>query len=143
MARPSKSLSLLDRPTAWPLTNTQLPEWPSTLSTWRTPFLDMEASSLSRRYLPRPIGQRMRHELAAPTNSLTRPLILDTESLTLMSEPEKTAFRVAEGGARPSAFLATTLDMAAMLESRSPREERFLPLPVPMYLLILALAVTA
>merc|ERR1711988_116018 len=101
-ARPSKSLSLLDRPTAWPLTNTQLPEWPSTLSTWRTPLAPMEASSFRRRYLPRPIGQRMRQELAVSTNSLTRPLTLDTAFSTLTSSPEKTDLRTAPGGEAPS-----------------------------------------
>merc|ERR1711918_56461 len=64
-----------------------------TLSTWRTPLPIMDSSSLSRRYLPRPIGQRLRTCLADIVNSLTRPLILATALGTFMVLPEKISVR--------------------------------------------------
>merc|ERR1712006_60822 len=102
----------------------------------------MEASSFRSRYLPRPMGQRSRTELATVTNSFTRPLILRMELSTLTVLPEKLAGILPEGDT-PSAIWGLTAESSATLTSRSPREERFLPLPLTTYSEILELAVMA
>merc|ERR1712159_474506 len=129
-ARDSKSLSLVDRPMALPLTNTKLPFLPLTLSTWRTPFLSMEASRRPSRYFPRPRGQRRRAALVTEEYSFTRPLILVKEESTLMFFPLKTEGMELAPAPTPSAFLIFTAESAATWVRRSPMEERFLPLPL-------------
>merc|ERR1712196_747010 len=95
-------------------------------------LLDMEPSSLVRRYLPRPIGQRARTPLQMFTYSCTRPLILVT-LLSILTPPPFIPVKmegIVSEGESPSSLVGVTLDMPATLVSRSPSELRFLPLPL-------------
>merc|ERR1719231_632121 len=82
------------------------------------------------RYLPRPIGQRLRTPTQASVYSLTRPLMAATALDTLVSSPEKMEGRVLPPMPRPSAALACTAWVAPTVTRRSPTEERARPLPL-------------
>merc|ERR1719263_780330 len=84
-----KSESLEDRPTECALTNTQWPALPPMRSTSRIPLFCMLPSTLERRYLPRPIGQRACTSLRSLTYSSTSQLILLTGLATLTCLEEK------------------------------------------------------
>merc|ERR1719321_2435981 len=70
------------------------------------------------RYLPRPIGQRLRTWTADPVNSLTRPLMAPTALDTLTVLPEKMAGMAAPPMPRPSSAGALTAPREPMVSRR-------------------------
>merc|ERR1711934_626825 len=85
-------------------------------------------------------GPSPRTALVLPVYSFTRPLILDTLPSTILPSLfffsteifplEKMEGMVSPPKPRPSAFTVGMLAVEAMVVMRSPREDRFLPLPL-------------
>merc|ERR1712100_893160 len=79
------------------------------------------------RYLPRPSGQRSLTWPTVETYSLTRPLILETESSTLTSLSEKRLVSLPPPMPSPVEAVTLTSERPATVLRRSPMDERLRP----------------
>merc|ERR1711966_89894 len=108
------------------------PSWleaPDFLPTARIPFFCIASARRPRRYLPRPIRQRMRTAVRILMYSFTRPLTLESSLTAGMMPPPKAGLSLEAPAPTPSAALVRMTAEKATVWRKSPTEDRALPRP--------------